>query len=128
MWLVRARNCGNDLLPRLTLSLAAGLHVDAEKERVTTALSSTGIVSDLVRLDREHFLQLFSGSEGPAVLPLGPAKELDRTLAGHVKALDFDIIQLLLLYRPCKNTMLELFRLSVSGIIPCRFMGLLLKP
>lgn len=47
---------------------------------------------DFVRTDREHFLQLFNGSEEPAVFPLGPDKELDRTLAGHAMALDFDII------------------------------------
>lgn len=73
--------------------MAAGRNVDVEKERVTVLGSSGAIIvsMDLVRPDREHFQQWLSESDGPATLPLGPAKEFDRTLAGHVKALDFDI-------------------------------------
>ncbi|KFH63908.1 hypothetical protein MVEG_10601 [Podila verticillata NRRL 6337] len=73
--------------------LAAGHNVDVEKERETLLGSSGAIIvsMDPVRPDREHFQQWFNEIEGLATLPLGPAKEFDRTLAGHAKALDFDI-------------------------------------
>lgn len=73
--------------------LAAGHNIDVEKERVAVLGSSGAIIvsMDLVRPNREHFQQWLNEIEGPASLPLGPAKEFDRTLAGHARALDFDI-------------------------------------